>query len=118
MKKTVFLLPLFALSACGEEPAPEPTATVAAAEPVEPTAPPADEALFTELFAETCPDAEPVATAVCKRAMGADTATCQFGLGEDQNLRHSAQIAAENGEWSLVDAPAICAEHDSHHVDT
>ena len=118
LNKLAFLLPVIALAACGEEPAPEPAPTTAVAEPAEPGLPPADEAMFTQLFASTCPDAEPVATAVCKRAMGADTAVCEFGLGEDTELRHEAQIAGMDGEWSLVDAPAICAEHDSHHVDS
>ena len=118
MKKLAYCLPLILLTACGEEPAAEMTEPVAVTEPAEPSLPPADEALFTQVFAETCPDAEPVATAVCKRAMGADTATCEFGLGEDAVLRHEAQISGADGAWSLVDAPAICAEHDSHHVDS
>ncbi|NVD43640.1 hypothetical protein [Qipengyuania atrilutea] len=121
MKK---LVPLFAaitvLAGCGEEAAePVATETTAAAPAPEPTStlPAPDQGLFTEVFAETCPDAEPVSNAVCRRAMGADNVTCEFGLGEDQYLRHEAQLSATEDNWELADAPAICAEHGSHHVD-
>ena len=117
MRKIALLLPALALAACGEEPAPEPVETVAP-EPVVALAP-ADEALFTELFAATCPAAEPVSTAFCQRAMGADTASCEFGLGEDTELRHDATLNVdETGEgWVIANAEAVCTEHNSHHVD-
>ncbi|WP_242447389.1 hypothetical protein [Aurantiacibacter aquimixticola] len=117
MKKLLALTPLALLAACGEEPAPEPVDT-APAEPVV-SLPAPDEALFAEVFASTCPAAEPVSTSVCKRAMGAETVSCEFGLGEDTALRHDATLAAdESGEnWVLDNAEAICSEHDSHHVD-
>ena len=120
MKKSALLLlvmPILALAACGEEPAPEPAPSVEATPT--PTLAPPDEGLFTEVFAATCPDAEPVATAVCRRAMGADTAQCEFGLGEDEVLRHDATLEIdETGEnWMIADAEALCSEHDSHHVD-
>jgi hypothetical protein len=121
VKKLAVIVPLatLALAACGQgEPEPAPTPTVAAA-PAKPTLPPPNEELFAEVFAKTCPDAEKVATSVCKRAgMGSDTVDCQFGVGEDENLRHKASLMAENGEWKLVDAATICAEHNSHHVDS
>lgn len=120
MRHPTFLLalPLFALAACGEEPAPEPVET-AAPEPVV-TLPAPDEELFTQVFAESCEGAEPVSTAVCKRAMGADTATCEFGLGEDDVLRHEATISVNEDKsgWDLADAENICVEHGAHHVDS
>jgi len=111
------LAPVTLLAACGEEPAPEPVETEAPVEVVELPAP--DEALFTEVFAATCPDAEVVSTAICRRGMGAPTAACRFGLGEDDALRHDAALEIdETGEgWMLADAENICSEHDSHHVD-
>ena len=115
-KTSILLLPLFALSACGEEPAPEPAATQAAApEPVN-TLPAPNEALFAQLFAETCPAAEKVSTSLCKRALGSDEVTCQFGVGEDQYMRHNATLTAGEDKWSLADAEKLCADHNSHHV--
>ena len=77
-----------------------------------------DQETFTKAFAEACEGAEPVNTAVCKRAMGSDTVTCEYGLGEDTYLRHSADItASEDGtRWVLAQPAAICAEHGAHHT--
>lgn len=102
------LLPVLALAACGSEPAPapEPTETVAP-EPVS-TLAPADETLFKELFAESCPNAEPVNTAFCKRAMGADTASCEFGLGDDDVLRNDAELSVVDDSWVISDPEAVC----------
>ena len=119
MKKIACLLPIALLAACGEEPAPEPTATeVATPEPVA-SLPAADQDYFRTKFAETCEGAEPVNNAVCRRAMGAETASCEFGLGEDEYLRHEATLEAnEDGtDWQLADADALCTEHGAHHVD-
>jgi hypothetical protein len=115
-KSFALLLPLFALAACGEEPAPEPVPTQAATpEPVN-TLPAPNEALFAQLFAETCPAAEKVSTSACKRALGSDEVTCQFGVGEDNYLRHSAKLAPGDDSWTIADAEKLCAEHNSHHV--
>ena len=116
MKKLAFLLPIFALAACGEEPAPAPVEAPVAA-PVEPSLPTPDQEFFGKLFAANCPAAEPVRTSVCKRGMGSPEALCEFGLGEDDALRHKATLSAGEGEWILSDAETVCAEHDSHHVD-
>ena len=106
------LLPLFALAACGEEPAPEAApAEVATPEPIV-SAPAPDEMFFTQLHAETCPDAEPVSGAFCQRAMGAQTASCEFSLGEDEVLRNDAtlELDDEGQNWSIVDPEAVCAQ--------
>ncbi len=106
------LLPMIALTACGEEPVSEPAP--AQAMEAEPTVslPAPDEALFAELFAETCPDAEAVSTSICQRAMGADTASCEYGLGDDEVLRNDATLAAnETGDaWMIQDSEAVCAQ--------
>ena len=110
MKKIALFLPLFALAACGEEPAPEPVET-AVAEPAPVLAAP-DQELFTTLLAEACPDAEPVNTAVCRRAMGSEEAVCEYGLGDDEFLRNDATIVVdESGEnWMIADAESVCAQ--------
>lgn len=120
MKKLALLLPIFALAACGEEPAPEPAATEVAAPEPESTLPPPDQAFFKRTFAETCEGAEPVNEAICRRAMGADTVSCEFSLGEDEYLRHEATLAAneDNTDWMLEDAENLCAEHGAHHQDS
>lgn len=116
MNKLALLFPIFALAACGQEPAPEPAPTVAAA-PADPALPSPTLEVFAATFAETCPAAEKVATSVCKRAgMGSDDALCEFGVGEDTALRHKATLTAADGKWTLGDAKAVCAEHDSHHA--
>lgn len=117
MKNLAFLLPLALLAACGEEPAAEaPTEAVATPEPVS-TLPAPDADLFKSVFAESCEGAEPVSNAMCKRAMGAQEVSCEYGLGEDQYMRHKAQLVAKEDKsgWELADAATICAEHGAHH---
>lgn len=106
------ILPLFALAACGEEPAPEPAPVEVAAPEPTPSLPAPDEELFAELFAAACPGAEPVNTSICRRAMGAETVSCEYGLGDDKYLRNDATLAAdETGEyWAIVDAETVCAQ--------
>ena len=104
------LLPALALSACGEEPAPTPTPTATATpEPVA-TIAPADETLFKTLFAETCPAAKPVTAAFCKRAMGADTASCEYSLNEDAVMREKAELSIAEENWVIVDPETVCSQ--------
>ena len=110
MKTAFFLFPLIVLAGCSSEPAPEPTPTATATAPVgaPPLAAP-DQALFTRLYAATCPDAEPVSTAVCKRAgFGSEEVTCEYGLGEDKYLRNKATLVPAEDEWAVKDGAAIC----------
>ena len=119
MKKIAILLPLFALAACSQEAAePAPAATNTAPAPA-PTAslPAPDQALFGELFAKACPEAEKVNTAVCKRAgFGSNQVTCEYGLGEDKYLRDKATLAPSDGAWAIQDAEAVCKAHLDHHA--
>ena len=114
MKKIAFLLPLFAsaalLAACSGEPA-EPAAKATTPAPAtKPSLPAPDQALFTKLYAEACPEAKPVNTAICKRAgMGSEEVICEYGLGEDKYLRNTATLTAGESAWSLKDAQAVCA---------
>ena len=111
MKKLAFLLPLALVAACSEEPAPAPEATTAAAatpEPVE-TLPAPDQALFTAKYAEACPEAKPVNTAVCKRAgFGSEDVLCEFGLGDDEYLRNKATLTPSEGDWAFADPENVC----------
>jgi hypothetical protein len=117
----LFVLPVLALlSACGQEPAPapQPTATAAAASPTE-GLPAPDQELFTKTFAETCPEAEPISNAVCKRAgLGSAEVICEYGVGEDNYLRHTTTLVAGEGKWALAEPEKLCAEHGSHHKDS
>lgn len=107
----------FTLSGCGSDPEPAPVAAPTEVAEVAPALPAPDQELFTELFAKTCPAAEAVSTAACKRAgLGSKNVICEFGLGEDDYLRHKATLEAGETEWTLAEPEALCAEHDSHHV--
>ena len=111
MTRTIFLLlPVLALAACGSEPEPAPEpATQVPPEPVSNLAPP-DEDLFKSVFAEACPNAEPVNTAFCKHAMGAESASCEYGLGDDDALRNDATLSVVDEAWVLADPETVCAQ--------
>ncbi|OBX20741.1 hypothetical protein A9995_03375 [Erythrobacter sp. QSSC1-22B] len=109
-KLVFFIAPLFALAACGEEPAAEVAQTqVATPEPVA-ALPAPNEELFTQLYAEACPEAEPVSTAICRRAgIGSDEVFCEYGLGEDEYRRNDATLTPGDGQWTLADPENVCA---------
>ncbi len=111
MNKLALTLPLAIalLTACGEEPAPEAAATQAVAPEAIDTLPAPDQALFTEKYAEACPEEEAVNTAVCRRAgLGSPNVICEFGLGEDEYLRNEATLIEGEGEWTLADPENVC----------
>ncbi len=114
MKKFFLLLPILApvtlLAACAEEPAPEPVETAEPVEIVELPAP--DSEVFAAAFAEACPNAETVNVSLCRRAMGAETAACEYGLGDDEYMRNDATLAInEAGDgWVIQDPEAVCAQ--------
>ncbi|MBU0669428.1 MAG: hypothetical protein KKE77_05880 [Alphaproteobacteria bacterium] len=111
LNKLAFLfVPLLALAACGEEPAAEVAQTQVATPEPTPALPAPDEALFTQLYAETCPEAEPVSTAVCRRAgIGSDEVFCEYGLGEDEYRRNDATLTPGDEQWTLADPENVCA---------
>lgn len=111
MTRAAFLfLPLLALAACSSEPAAEPTpAATTTAPAVTPSLPAPDQALFTRLHAEACPEAKPVNTAVCKRAgFGSEEVICEYGLGDDEYRRNKATLVPAEDEWALKEGAAIC----------
>jgi hypothetical protein len=117
VKKIALILPLFALAACSGEPAAEPTPAAIPAPGATPSLPAPGQALFSDLFAKACPEAEKVNTAVCKRAgFGSSEVTCEYGLGEDKYLRDKATLAPTDGAWALKDAEAVCTAHLDHHA--
>jgi len=115
MKKVAFLALLapLALAACGE-PAPEPApveTAAAAPEPTKPALPAPDQAIFSAAFAAACPNAKSVAIASCRsKGMGASEFICEYGLGNDEHLRHKATLTPGDGEWTLADAEKTCAQ--------
>ena len=113
MNKIALILPVTALSlalaACGEEPAPAPTPT--ATPEAAPSLPAPDEKIFSEVLAEACPELEPVSTAICKRAgFGSSDVICEYGLGDDEYRRDSATLTPGDGEWTLAEPEAVCAQ--------
>lgn len=112
MKKILACAALAALAACNsqEAPEPEPTETVAAAPVVEPSLPAPDEAIFAEVYAAACPEAETVSTSLCKsRGLGGEGFVCDYGLGDDEYRRNTATLLPGDGEWTLADPENSCA---------
>jgi hypothetical protein len=120
VKTLAVLIPALFLAACSGEPTaePAPAATEAPAAPAAAASLPApDQDTFTTLFAEACPQAEKVSTAVCKRAgFGSSDVTCEYGLGEDKYLRDKATLTPADGKWAIKDAEAVCKAHLDHHA--
>jgi hypothetical protein len=106
-------LALLLLAGCGEDPAAQPAETQAAAPvaPATPALPAPDEEIFAATFAAACPEAEPVATSSCRSmGLGETDFACEYGLGEDNVLRHDARLTPGEGEWTLVDPETVCTQ--------
>jgi hypothetical protein len=113
MRVLICLVSLAALAACNEPAAEaEPVeAEVAAPEPVEPALPAPTKASFSELLAVSCPALKPVANASCRSmGMGAKEFLCEYGLGDDEYLRHKATLTPGDGAWTLADPETVCAQ--------
>lgn len=102
---------LLLLAGCGEEPAAQPVAVETPVAPATPSLPAPDEEIFSTVFAAACPEAEPVAVSSCRSlGLGESDFTCEYGLGEDEVLRHDATLTPGEGEWTLVDPDTVCAQ--------
>ena len=126
MNKIALLLPAFALlAACGDtgedaeiDMTTAPTEVAPAAD--ENSLPAPDQETLAGVFDAQCEGpTETISTAICKRALGSTDVTCEFGVGEDDALRHEAQLQPnEAGDaWVFADPETVCAEHGGHHVD-
>lgn len=110
--KILAIAPAMMLAACGAgEPAePAPAETPVVAEPEEPSLPPPDKEVFAATFAKTCPNAKPVNTSICKRAgFGSSEVVCEFGLGDDEYMRHETRMVEGETEWEISDPETTCA---------
>jgi hypothetical protein len=114
VNKIALFIPVLMLAACGQEPAPEPVATEAAAPVPVSTLPAPDQATFTAAFAAACNGAETVNEAICKRAgMGSENVICDYSLGDDEYLRHKATLNPNPDKtgWVIADPQKVCTEH-------
>lgn len=108
--RSAIMIALAALAACNSPeseapPAAEPT-TVAV---VEPSLAPPGRQEFTDAWAEACPSAETVSTALCKsKGLTDPNFACEFGLGKDEYRRNSAELTRGEGRWVLADAEQAC----------
>ncbi len=102
-------LPLFALAACSE---PEPEAAPApVALPEEPALDPANRETFTRVFAEACPDAEPVTEAICRaNGMGSKDFICDFSTREDKYNAGEAILIAGDEDYTLENPETACKQ--------
>lgn len=116
-KAFAIILPIFALlAACGETGADADVEMIAAEEPVAVAEndglPAPDKAILTEAVAEACPGIEPVNVASCRaQGMGAEDFTCEYGLGDDDVLRHEATLTPDGERWAVADVETTCAQH-------
>lgn len=119
MIRTLLLLsPLaLALGACSEGPAEEAEAKAPTAREVEAAikegsklAPPTHDT-FAEKYAAACPSQKKVNQALCKaQGMGSHDFTCEYGLGDDEYLRHEGTLSEVEGEYVLQDTDTVCAQ--------
>ena len=110
--KTIFPLAALALLAACSESAPEPAETPAAAptEEVESLGPPSEDT-FKTAFAEACPNAETVASAICEsKGIGSDEFVCEYGLGDTEYRGLEADLKEGEEKWVLADPETVCAQ--------
>jgi hypothetical protein len=104
---------LLVLAACNSAESAEPATPVQTSTPVAdptPTLPAPDQEIFTATFAEACPKAEKVSTALCKsQGFGKEGFVCEYGLGADQYRRNSASLVPGDGKWVLADPENACS---------
>jgi len=113
MTRFILILSPLALAACAQEPAeaPAPVETTAIEEEIGPTLHPPDRDKFAERFAVACPAAPQISTAMCRaQGMGSHDFTCEYGLGDDEYMRHEAVLQEVDGEWEVEDPDAVCAQ--------
>ncbi|MEM7690210.1 MAG: hypothetical protein AAF291_14420 [Pseudomonadota bacterium] len=72
---------------------------------------PPDRDVFAEKFAAACPSQEKVNKALCRaQGMGSHDFTCEYGLGDDDYLRHEGVLSEVEGEYVLQDPDTVCAQ--------
>jgi len=114
MRSLIVGVALVALAACNSQepaaPAPASTPTPVALQPAEPTMPPPDKAAFSEAYAEACPGAKQVSTALCRsQGFGKEGFVCDYGLGNDEYRRNTASVVPSDGKWTIAEPEKICA---------
>ncbi len=120
MKFVTPLIPalFLTLAACGDEPAATPAEEAPSVEEslaadAEDLAEPADRDAFVAAFSAACPDAKPVNNASCQAlGMGSPSFVCEYGLGDDEYLRHKGVVTQSEGElpYTLDDPEKVCAQ--------
>lgn len=66
---------------------------------------------FAEKFAAACSEQKPVNKAVCRaQGMGSHDFTCEYGLGDDEYLRHEGVLSEVEGEYVLIEPETVCAQ--------
>jgi len=107
----IALFASIALVACSEEPAPEPAPVETAQPEPEPSLPAPSAEIFSETFAKACPAQKSINMSACKRAgFGSSDVICDYGLGDDEFLRHKATLTPGDGEWTVADPETVCAQ--------
>jgi hypothetical protein len=103
---------LLALAACNSQEAdePPPAPTPVALQPIEPSMPPPDDNAFVVAYAEACPNAKQVSTALCRsQGFGKQGFICDYGLGKDEYRRNTASVVPSDGKWTIAEPEKVCA---------
>lgn len=105
------IIALAGLAACNsaEEAAPVAAETPAEVVEAEPSLAPPGAEDFKTAWADACPSAKPVSTALCKsKGLTDPNFECDFGLGEDEYRRNTAELTRGDDSWELADAEQAC----------